>query len=364
MRSVSPSEIKSLAASLSKNGQLCAIRIRPHPTLNGRYQVIFGNRRLEAAKLLGWDTIEAQVTSASDLDSALMAFSENLDREDLSDYEKALFLEKMHRDTGKSYAELSEIIGKSVSFVSLHVGMLHLFAKTIGTDEERGKVLSQLTERHARALSRILDPLERWNTAKLAILANLSVRELEKICNRLVSNHPKHRHRNRQDSDLGSDCEYYVDEEDARNVRALVKEIMDGFNSGDVEPFFKAISPHRFTMYTSYPPFSTLDVESAKAYLRRVYSQLDSWRERVKDLSVRIIGKVAYATFTVSEEIDNTAKHVNCTTRATIILEKEKVGRHTSEWKIVHGHYSSANPVELLDIFSRSNRHHKASITK
>ena len=55
------SEIDGLAESLSKEGQLSPIRIRKHPAIKRSFLVVFGNRRLAAARKLGWKTIRAEV---------------------------------------------------------------------------------------------------------------------------------------------------------------------------------------------------------------------------------------------------------------------------------------------------------------
>jgi len=77
-------EIEALAQSISEAGLLQPVTIRP----NGeRYQLIAGERRLRAHKLLGKPTIEALVSEAEEGDMAVFALAENIDREDLSDYE-------------------------------------------------------------------------------------------------------------------------------------------------------------------------------------------------------------------------------------------------------------------------------------
>ena len=98
------------------------------------YEVIFGNRRLATAKHLGWRTILADVVDASDTETLIMAFSENEDRKNFTDYEKALLMEKLHSLSGKTYSEVAEIFGKSPSYVSQHIAMLHLFPRTIAKE--------------------------------------------------------------------------------------------------------------------------------------------------------------------------------------------------------------------------------------
>jgi ParB family transcriptional regulator, chromosome partitioning protein len=77
-------EIESLAQSIGETGLLQPITIRPN---GDRYQLIAGERRLRAHKLLGKPTIEALISEAEEGDMAVFALAENIDREDLSDYE-------------------------------------------------------------------------------------------------------------------------------------------------------------------------------------------------------------------------------------------------------------------------------------
>src|SRR5579862_7679692 len=91
--------LSGLAQSLAEHGLLSPIGVREHPNKQGSYQVVFGNRRLEAAKSLGWSTIKANLITADDQTALVLAIVENIDRKDLSDYEKAVFLEKDRKST-------------------------------------------------------------------------------------------------------------------------------------------------------------------------------------------------------------------------------------------------------------------------
>ena len=77
-------EIRELAVSISAVGLLQPISVR---VVGDRYQLIAGERRLRAHKLLAKPTIEALVISADDATSATLALAENIEREDLSDFE-------------------------------------------------------------------------------------------------------------------------------------------------------------------------------------------------------------------------------------------------------------------------------------
>jgi ParB family chromosome partitioning protein len=97
-------ELDQLAESISEIGLLEPILVRK---IDDRYQIAVGERRWRAHKQLHKHTIEALVTSISDSDMAVFALAENVDREDLSDYEIGLALKQVESafPTKKKLAE-------------------------------------------------------------------------------------------------------------------------------------------------------------------------------------------------------------------------------------------------------------------
>lgn len=83
-------DITELRESIAKHGQQVPILLRPHPTLSGRYQVVYGRRRLAAIRRLG-TPIKALVRTLSDEEAVLAQGQENNLRKDPSFIEKALF---------------------------------------------------------------------------------------------------------------------------------------------------------------------------------------------------------------------------------------------------------------------------------
>lgn len=85
---------EQLAASIADNGQQVPILVRPHPRDAGRFQIAYGRRRLRAAAKLGRE-VKAIVRELSDAELIVAQGRENLDREDLSFIEKALFAKRL-----------------------------------------------------------------------------------------------------------------------------------------------------------------------------------------------------------------------------------------------------------------------------
>ncbi len=83
-------DVADLRESIAKHGQQVPILLRPHPTLSGRYQVVYGRRRLAAIRGLG-APVKALVRTLSDEEAVLAQGQENNLRKDPSFIEKALF---------------------------------------------------------------------------------------------------------------------------------------------------------------------------------------------------------------------------------------------------------------------------------
>jgi ParB/RepB/Spo0J family partition protein len=313
-------ELETLEESLLSEGQLSPIRLRPHPSMEGKFLVIFGNRRLEAARRLHWKTIEAIVCPASDSQSLFMALSENIQRDDFSDYEKGLLIEKIHSLENKSYAEIAKQIGKSLAYVYQHTAMLRLFPENVAPSSERMKVLSLLSEKQARVMLRIGEPRERWTTAKLAISANLCVRELE----RLIAGTKKRKRKANS----------------TQAIEQIIKSIVRGLNNGDLTPHFEVLSDH-YMMFPSLPPYIKMDRETTIQYMCSMVRKSENFG--LDDLDVKIIGKFAYASMQVPWQMSFMGKKIRVKARASLIFAKE------DRWKILHEHWSLSNPMDVLE---------------
>jgi len=97
-------ELEKLASSIAEIGLLEPILIRK---IDDRYQIAAGERRWRAHKLLKKNTIEAIITEITDSDMAIFALAENVDREDLSDFEISIALRQVESmfPTKKKLAE-------------------------------------------------------------------------------------------------------------------------------------------------------------------------------------------------------------------------------------------------------------------
>lgn len=171
-RQFSREGLDSLAESISRHGLLSPLLVRRIDA--GRYELVAGERRLRALKLLGRSHAEALIVAAFDSDSALMALIENIQREQLHYLEEAQACRAILESEHISQEELARRLGRSPSALANRLRLMKL------APEVREMLMnSSLTERHARALLGVSDPRVQLETALRAEGSQLTVRQLE-----------------------------------------------------------------------------------------------------------------------------------------------------------------------------------------
>jgi ParB family chromosome partitioning protein len=178
-REFSSAEIVSLSESLKEHDLLQPILVR---RVNGRYQLISGERRLRAAKHAGWTTIPARVREADDRLVAELAIVENLQRKDLNPVEKALSFKRYldeHRCTQDDLAQRLKIDRSTIANL---MRLLELPGCILD-----GLRQGTITAGHARALLPLGDEHQQVALAERIQKEGLSVREIERLVAEQVS---------------------------------------------------------------------------------------------------------------------------------------------------------------------------------
>ena len=158
--------LESLAESIRQNGIIQPINVRLRE--DGKYEVIAGERRLRASKLVGLTKIPCILMEANDEKSAVYALLENLQRQDLNFFEEAFGIEKLMLIYGMNHESAAKQLGIAPSTLSDKLRLIKL------PDDIRSEILRLgLTERHAR----ILLKLETYEEMKEA-LSEISRRQL------------------------------------------------------------------------------------------------------------------------------------------------------------------------------------------
>ena len=170
--------LEELADSIEEHGILQPLSVRQ---VRGRYQLISGERRLRAARMVGLTTVPCIVVEASDTESALLALVENLQRRDLDFIEEAVALRRLIVQHGLSQEEAARKVGKSQSAVANKLRLLKLAPEVLEAVKEGG-----LSERHARSLLR-LPPERRLEAARYMAQNQLTVAKAEAYVDKLIA---------------------------------------------------------------------------------------------------------------------------------------------------------------------------------
>ncbi len=167
-------ELEGLACSIRANGILQPINVRV--LSDGSYELISGERRLRAARMVGITKIPCVIMNVSDEQSALFAIIENVQRQNLDFFEEAVAIDKLITEHGLTQEEIAKKLGKAKSTLSNKLRLLRL------PEEMRDKIAySGLTERHARALLTLADNSTRGRVLDLVIERRLTVSETERL---------------------------------------------------------------------------------------------------------------------------------------------------------------------------------------
>lgn len=167
-------ELEGLACSIRANGLLQPINVRPLE--NDEFELISGERRLRAARMVGMTKIPCIVMNVSDQQSALFAIIENVQRENLDFFEEAVAIERLMTEYGLTQDEIATKLGKAPSTLSNKLRLLRL------PEEIRDKIsYAGLSERHARALLTLPDNTTRKKVLDIVIDRHLTVAETERL---------------------------------------------------------------------------------------------------------------------------------------------------------------------------------------
>ena len=178
-RDFDDAQVKELADSIRSEGLMQPIVVRK---VKDGYELIAGERRFRAFKLIGEKTITARILDASDASSAVLALIENLQRADLNAIDEALGFASLMRDFSLTQELVADRLGKPRASIANSVRLLAL------DNELQGYVRKgQLSAGHAKALLGIENVAHRVQVARLVIEKGLSVRATEGEVKKLAS---------------------------------------------------------------------------------------------------------------------------------------------------------------------------------
>lgn len=220
--------LQELAQSIKEHGIVQPLALRK---VKEKYQLIAGERRLRAAKLVGLKEVPAVVLELNERQMAEVSLIENIQREDLNPMEEALSYYKLINEFNITQEELAKQLGKSRSFIANMVRLVNLpnEIKQMVKDDE-------LTAGHARCLLTISNDKQKVALAEQIILKHLSVRQTEKLVKQITEKQVNNKDKeHKTDKDLLNHIFLDLEEKfrDILGTKVIIKPTGD--NKGKIE---------------------------------------------------------------------------------------------------------------------------------
>lgn len=172
--------LRELASSIRELGVIQPITVRKLDF--NKYQLVSGERRYRASKLIGLETIPSYIRIANDQESLEMALVENIQRQDLDPIEIAISYQRLIEEIQVTQEELSDRVGKNRSTIANYLRLLKL-DPIIQTGMRDGFI----SMGHGRALINVEDGNKQLAIYERIVRENLSVRDTEAIVRTLKS---------------------------------------------------------------------------------------------------------------------------------------------------------------------------------
>ena len=173
--------ILRLADSIRIHGIIQPLAVRKPEGRNG-YELVAGERRLRAAKLLRMEQVPCVLMQADSEESAHLAIIENIQRENLNMFEQAAAIYSLMQIHCLTQEKIAAKLSCSQSYVANKLRLLRI------PEEEREEILAAaLTERHARALLRLKDGALRRSVLHTVIRRDMNVAATEEYVDKLLT---------------------------------------------------------------------------------------------------------------------------------------------------------------------------------
>ncbi|MEM9390967.1 MAG: ParB/RepB/Spo0J family partition protein [Bacteroidota bacterium] len=189
--------LEELAESIAVQGIIQPITVRKLTT--GQYQLISGERRLQASRLAGLKSIPAYIRLADDQQMLEMALIENIQRENLNAIEIALSYQRLLTECDLKQEELGDRVGKNRSTVNNYLRLLKL-----PPDIQIALRDKKISMGHARALINVDNVDHQLDVFNRIIQNDLSVRKVEELVRALSKDQSDKKEKENPDTDTSS----------------------------------------------------------------------------------------------------------------------------------------------------------------
>lgn len=164
--------LEELANSIKADGVIQPIVVRK---VGDKYEIIAGERRFRASKLAGLEKVPVVVKNVTDRKARELALVENIQREDLNPIEEAISLKTLMEEYKLTQQELSDIVGKSRSYIANNLRLLNL------SDYIKDYLIrGELSPSQGRTLLSLETEEERKKYLDKLLVKEVNIRDVEK----------------------------------------------------------------------------------------------------------------------------------------------------------------------------------------
>ncbi len=178
--------IISLAESIKVHGIIQPLTLRilsdKDEPFGGLYELVAGERRLRAARLLGFEYVPCIILDADAEQSAKLALVENMQRQDLNIFDEALAIFTLCNKYSMPQKDIAAALGVSQPYIANKLRLLRF-----SSDEKNIILKNGLSERHARAMLKIEDPELRKKALAEVARQGYNVLQTEEFTDRITS---------------------------------------------------------------------------------------------------------------------------------------------------------------------------------
>jgi ParB family chromosome partitioning protein len=178
-----PEKLRELSESIREVGIIQPLIVSKDDA--GGYFLVAGERRLQAARLAGMETVPVVVRQAVDSELLELALIENIQRADLNAVEEAMAYRRLVEEYGLTQEEVAKRVGKNRATVANALRLLQLESEI-----RRSLVAGEITEGHARALLGLPEGRGRVEAWREVVRRKLSVRDTEGYVRRALAEAP------------------------------------------------------------------------------------------------------------------------------------------------------------------------------
>ena len=211
-----PAQLEELSNSIRQYGVLQPVIVR---LVDGKYQLVSGERRFRASMLAGKETIPALLRQLDDREVAEMALIENLQREDLNYFEEAEGYARLIQEFQITQEEVARKMGKSQPTIANKLRLLHISERV-----RREISVDVITERHVRSLLKLKNEEQQLEVLNRIYKNNLNVRQTDELIENMLITEEKNMREQKKKKMMKAikDMKIFVN-----TIRGTVKTIQD-----------------------------------------------------------------------------------------------------------------------------------------